>query len=67
MKWRVGSWLGGFEWAIFVGVDAFACGKTGSQCWRKVRGCVCGAVCHFVVEQVFNGAFEEACAGVRGR
>ena len=20
----VGSWLGGFEWAIFVGVDAFA-------------------------------------------
>ena len=26
----------------------------------KVRGCVCGAVCHFVVEQVFSGAFEEA-------
>ena len=23
-------------------------------------GCVCGAVCHFVVEQVFSGAFEEA-------
>ena len=24
VKWYVGSWLGGFEWAIFVGVDAFA-------------------------------------------
>ena len=23
-KWYVWSWLGGFEWAIFVGVDAFA-------------------------------------------
>ena len=25
-----------------------------------VRGCVGGALCHFVVEQVFSGAFEEA-------
>ena len=56
----VGSWLGGFEWAIFVGVDAFAYGKAGSSSWGKVRGCVYGAVCHFVVEQVFSGAFEEA-------
>ena len=24
VNWYVGSWLGGFEWAIFVGVDAFA-------------------------------------------
>ena len=24
VKRHVGSWLGGFEWAIFVGVDAFA-------------------------------------------
>ena len=38
----------------------FAHGNTDSCCWRKVRGCVCGAVCHFVVEQVFSGAFEEA-------
>ena len=29
-KWNVGSWLGGFEWRIFVGVDGFAYGKTGS-------------------------------------
>ena len=26
----------------------------------EVRCCVGGAVCHFVVEQVFSGAFEEA-------
>ena len=38
----------------------FAHGNTDSCCWRKVRGCVCGAVCHFVVEQVFSGAFEAA-------
>ena len=25
-----GGWLGGFEWAVLVGVDAFAYGKTGS-------------------------------------
>ena len=29
-KWYVGSWLGGFDWPIFVGVDAFADDKTGS-------------------------------------
>ena len=58
VKWYVGSWLGGFECPIFVGVDAFAYGKTGSQCCKKVRGCVGGAVCHFVVEQVFSGGFE---------
>ncbi|CDI82949.1 hypothetical protein EAH_00068000 [Eimeria acervulina] len=29
-KRYVGSWLGGFEWPIFVGVDAFGYGKTGS-------------------------------------
>ena len=29
-KWYVGSVLGGFEWPIFVGVDGFAYGKTGS-------------------------------------
>ena len=29
-KWYVGCWLGGFEWPIFVGVDGFAYGKTGS-------------------------------------
>ena len=29
-KWYIGIWLGGFEWRIFVGVDAFAYGKTGS-------------------------------------
>ena len=23
-------------------------------------GCACGAVCHFVVEQIFGGGFEEA-------
>ena len=23
-------------------------------------GCACGAMCHFVVEQVFSGAFEQA-------
>ena len=27
---------------------------------RKVRGCVAGAVCEFVVEQVFSDEFEEA-------
>ena len=26
-KWYVGSWSGGFDWPIFVGVDAFAYGK----------------------------------------
>ena len=26
----------------------------------KVRGCVGGALCYFVVEEVFGGAFEEA-------
>ena len=30
VKWYVGSWLVGFEWAIFVGVDASAYSKTGS-------------------------------------
>ena len=30
LKWYVGSWLGGFEWSIFVGVDGFAYGKTES-------------------------------------
>ena len=24
VKWYVVSWLGGFEWAIIVGMDAFA-------------------------------------------
>ena len=41
-------------------MDAFAYVKTGSQCWRKARGCVGGAPFHFVVEEVFSGAFEEA-------
>ena len=64
-KCYVGSWLGGFEWLIFVGVDGFAYGKTGSYCWRTGRGCVCGAMCDFVVEQVFSVAFEKAirCCG----
>ena len=31
-----------------------------TKIWRKVRGCVGGALCHFVVEQVFRGAFEES-------
>ena len=30
VKRYVGSWLGGFEWRIFVGVDAFAYDKAGS-------------------------------------
>ena len=30
VKCYVGSWLGGFEWPIFVGVDALAYDKTGS-------------------------------------
>ena len=29
-KFYVGRWLGGFEWPIFVGVDGFTYGKTGS-------------------------------------
>ena len=57
-KWNIGSCLGGFELPIFVGVDGFAYGKTGSLCCRKVRGCVFGAVCHFVAEQVFSVAYE---------
>ena len=28
LRWYVGSWVGGFEWPIFVGVDAFAYIKT---------------------------------------
>ena len=59
-KWYVGSWLGGFGWPIFVGVDACAFTKTRGECWRKVRGCAGGAACHFVFEQVFSGGFEEA-------
>ena len=34
--------------------------QDGQLSWKKVRGCVGGAHCHFVVEQVFSGAFEEA-------
>ena len=60
LKWYVGSWLAGFDWPIFDGVDAFAYGRIGSLYCRKVRGCVGGAVCHFVVEQVLSGAFEDA-------
>ena len=48
---------------MLVGVDGFAYGKTGSYCCRKVMGFVCGAVCHFVVEQVFSDGFEEAMRG----
>ena len=29
-KWYVVGWLGEFEWATFVAVDAYAYGKTGS-------------------------------------
>ena len=29
-KWYLGSWLGGFEWPIFVDVDGFTYGETGS-------------------------------------
>ena len=69
LKWYVGSWLGGLAWEIFVGVDAFGYGKTGSYYWRKVRGCVGVALCHCVHEEVFIGACEEAmgwcaCAGM---
>ena len=59
-KWYVGIWLGGFDCRIYVGMDAFAYGKTGSKYWRKVRGWVDRAVCHFVVERVLSGAFEDA-------
>ena len=31
-----------------------------TKIWSKVRGCVGGALCHFVVEQVYSGALEEA-------
>ena len=58
-KWYVGSWLGGFGWPIFVGVDGFAYGKTAANVVGR-SGCVGGTLCHFVVEQVFSGAFEEA-------
>ena len=29
-KWYAGSWLGGFEWPIFVDVDDVTYGETGS-------------------------------------
>ena len=66
LKWYVGSELGGFEWPIFVGVDAFAYGKAGREYRRKVIGYVGGALCQFVVEEVFSGTFEGAmrlCGG----
>ena len=34
-----------------------------TKSWRKVRGCVGGALCHFGVGEVFSGAFEEAVRG----
>ena len=46
--------------------------KRTTKICRKVRGYVGGALCHFVVEQVYSGAFEEsmrwcACAVVAAR
>ena len=44
-------------------------GQDGQLMLEEGLGCVGGAVCHFVVEQVFSGAFEEAmrwCACVCG-
>ncbi|CDI84023.1 hypothetical protein EAH_00047490 [Eimeria acervulina] len=38
-KWYVGSWLAGFDWPIFDGVDAFAYGRIGSLYCRKVQRC----------------------------
>ena len=60
LKWYVGSWLGGLAWEIFVGVDAFGYGKTGSKRLDKVRGCVGVALCHFVCAHLFIGACGEA-------
>ena len=34
--------------------------QEGQLMLEEVRGCVCGAVCHFVVEQALSSAFEEA-------
>ena len=31
-----------------------------TKSWRKVRGCVGGALCHFGVGEVFTGSFDEA-------
>ena len=60
MKWCAGSWLGGFEWPTFVGVDAVAYGKTGSLCWRTIRGCVGGTMRYLSVGQSFSCAVKGA-------
>ena len=44
-------------------------GQDGQLMLEEGVGCVGGAVCHFVVEQVFSGAFEEGmryCVRVNG-
>ena len=47
-EWYVGSWLGGFEWRIFVGVDGFSMRQDGQlmleegdglRMWSSVSFC----------------------------
>ena len=40
--------------------ECLCIGQDGRLMLEEVRSCVCGAVCHFVVEQVLSSAFEEA-------
>ena len=60
LKWYAESWLGGFEWTIFVGVDMLAYIGEGLLMLEGFSGCVGGALCHFVRGDLFSGAFEEA-------
>ena len=61
-KQYAGSWLGVCDCGIFVGVDAFAYSNMGRKCWKKVRGCVGDALCHFVSEGIEEGMRWCACA-----
>ena len=66
-KRYVGSWLGGFEWAIFVGVGGFAYGKTGANVAGR-SGVVCVEQCIIVwLSRYLVVRLRKRCAGVRGR
>ena len=68
-KWYVGSWLGGFEWRIFVGVDGVlhagrrAANVGGRSGVVYVERCVI----LWLSRQVFSVRLRKRCGGVRGR
>ena len=57
MKWYVGRWFG-YDRRIFVW--CLCIGQEGQVMLEEGQGLLGGAVCHFVVKQVFSVSFEEA-------